>query len=157
MIQLNSWKRYTNRSTYSTLQHLALPYLESRQSNDQKLTSSPGCTLTHRSYSITTKRENPLIIGGVSVLAIAGGVHIGMILYKQYQEKQASAPPEEPTTTNTSNTSSNSAEETTNKTTSDNKTEESSSSFFGNFFATTFYDGGFGIFLYIPKSFFIYL
>jgi cytoskeletal protein RodZ len=105
-----------------------------------------------RSYSMTTRKENPLIIGGIGILAVAGSLHVGLMLYQQFQQKKNSSPE----TTTTTDEKKSTVDEVTAKSSSEQKTQEdvkteekpeenaTGSSFFGNFFATTFYDGGFG-------------
>lgn len=134
-----------------SLQHLPVcfPFSDEQEKETKSLTA-----ISRRNYSMTTRNENALILGGVSILAVAGGLHVGMSLYNQYQQNKSSAPPaEESTTANTTDEKSKvdetatKASSTKTKGTKDEqvKTEETAGSgFFGNFFATTFYDGGFG-------------
>jgi hypothetical protein len=106
---------------------------------------------------MTPRNENPLIFGGIGILAVAGSLHVGMILYQQYQQKKNSSPEVDETTTKATDgkenkstvdetTKASSDQKTQSEAKTEEKTEESAagSGFFGNFFATTFYDGGFG-------------
>jgi hypothetical protein len=150
---LKASHKLRNQFNLHSLQHLPLSFpFNLDQQNEKKLTFST------RNYSITARNENALIIGGIGILAVAGGLHVGLSLYNQYQQKKSTAPTDEQTESTTSATEDKSkVDETATKASSTNaneakdqmktekKAEESSGSgFFGNFFATTFYDGGFG-------------
>jgi hypothetical protein len=150
---LRASHKLRNQLSFHSLQHLPLSLpLHLDQQNENKFLT------TTRNYSLTARNENALIIGGISILAVAGGLHVGMSLYNQYQQKKSSAPStEESQTESTTNSAEDKSkvDETTakassananEKTKTDKKTEEATGSggIFGNFFATTFYDGGFG-------------
>lgn len=111
-----------------------------------------------RHYSLTSKNQNSLIIGGLSVLAVSVGLQAGVKLYEQYKANKSAnpSPTNESTETNETTTadattekvsSSKTEEQTKQKTEKKSETTtttEESGGFFSNFFSTTFYDGGFG-------------
>lgn len=88
-----------------------------------------------RNYQVTKVRENPLIIGGVTVVVAAVGVQIGMKAYEEYQANKKLNEPEE--SSEASKTPDDKAAD------GDNKKAASGPGLFSSFFATTFYDGGF--------------
>jgi hypothetical protein len=155
-LRLGQRIRSPTLGSHLSLQQLPLSLFSSSTNdlNERKVMT----TTSSRCYSMTPRNENPLIFGGIGILAVAGSLHVGMILYQQYQQKKNSSPEVDETTTKATDGKENKStvDETTTKASSDQKTqseakteektEESAagSGFFGNFFATTFYDGGFG-------------
>jgi hypothetical protein len=104
---------------------------------------------THRNYSLTARRENALVIGGIGILAVAAGLQIGLKAYNSYQSQKGSADstPETPIDKSEDIMASKNQERKSKSETSKsdtNSASESNTGFFTSFFATTFYDGGFG-------------
>ncbi len=107
-----------------------------------------------RDYSISLRNQNSLIIGGLAILGVGATLQIGMKAYSEYEARKAAAPPpEQPEAGATEEVSSTQAtsdkvdEKVQKKEKTEEKkqsTESSTSGLFGSFFATTFYDGGFG-------------
>jgi hypothetical protein len=154
-LRLGQRIRSPTLGSHLSLQQLPLSFFSSSTNdlNERKVMT----TTSSRCYSMTPRNENPLIFGGIGILAVAGSLHVGMILYQQYQQKKNSSPEVDETTTKATDgkenkstvdetTKASSDQKTQSEAKTEEKTEESAagSGFFGNFFATTFYDGGFG-------------
>mmetsp|Transcript_347 Transcript_347/g.638 ORF Transcript_347/g.638 Transcript_347/m.638 type:complete len:193 (+) Transcript_347:65-643(+) len=127
---LRQSRSYSHQAAKQLLRHSShgLYYSDNKSTHDSGLSITP----IRRHYSITPRRENTLILGGVSVLAVAVTARVGMKAYEEYQANKSKAAEAEASASNNSST--------------DKQSDNSSASnegFFKSFFATTFYDGGF--------------
>ena len=103
-----------------------------------------------RHYGITSRRENPLIYGGIAVFVVGASAQMGMQAYEEYQANQAKrakeTPTQEPDKTNTT-TGTNQEDKSNAKegesSSKDTTYEEAGESLFSRLFSTTFYEGGF--------------
>ena len=90
-----------------------------------------------RHYGITSRRENPLIYGGIAVFVVGASAQMGMQAYEEYQANQAKRAKETPNQEDKSNAKEG---ESSSK---DTTYEEAGESLFSRLFSTTFYEGGF--------------
>jgi hypothetical protein len=134
---------FRNRNIAHWTKHVSPYYLETKKDYDHCAIHSQ-----HRYYGITTRRENPLIYGGIVVFVVGASAQMGMQAYEEYQankaRKAAAEPPSESTTSTSSTDNSSSSTTEDGKAKAETGTEqESSESFFGSLFKTTYYEGGF--------------
>jgi DnaJ homolog subfamily C member 19 len=91
-----------------------------------------------RHYHVTKIRENPLIIGGVTIVVAAVGVQVGLKAYEEYQANRKLNEPEDSTEETASE-----GDEKDKDAKNEKKKSPAGPGLFSSFFATTFYDGGF--------------
>jgi DnaJ homolog subfamily C member 19 len=91
-----------------------------------------------RHYHVTKIRENPLIIGGVTIVVAAVGVQVGLKAYEEYQANRKLNEPEDSTEETASE-----GDEKDKDAKIEKKKSPAGPGLFSSFFATTFYDGGF--------------
>ena len=101
----------------------------------------------NRPYSITTRRENPLIYGGVAVVVLGASAQMGIQAYQDFQANKAKqakqAKNQQEDTTTTTESSSEGVRDQAKGGSESEKKEETGESLFSQFFSTTFYEGGF--------------
>jgi DnaJ homolog subfamily C member 19 len=135
-------RQFRSKNVSNWTKHVSPYFIDTNIDNNRN-----EIQLQHRFYGITTRRENPLIYGGIAVFAIGASAQMGMQAYEEYQASQArkaKEAPAEPSKDNTSNAKASTTEDgekaNTEQATGE---EEAGESLFSRLFSTTFYEGGF--------------